>query len=321
MHCDIDTQHYSCTKVLVTTYSLWGTRQLPPSKVFRPARGFEQWGSEISETVQRSWLWSHGWFPRSRCVVHRPSPSWTLSPRLEESPTGRHRSPPDHPLHSSADERMAINDVFVSHLLRFKIIIMFTLLWPPYVIRQTIIFLPCCFYLSIYMYLSFFLLSSFFLAYSQRSQSGCLPYFYTMSWCGLSANLECGSETCCTRLAGNTGRKNDAKNRHLGTTPSHKLSGWIFATKACVDNRKKTVKQQCLLHTFPQCGELRPTSGWDRFGSLRHPSKFQRISRLGSVTAQHSSSGRQPNFAALNRGRHLYSAGRPSRWALAHILV
>jgi len=27
------------------------------------------------------------------------------------------------------------------------------------------------------------------------------------------------------------------------------------------------------------------------------------------------------NFATLNRGRHLYSAGRPSRWALAHILV
>jgi len=25
--------------------------------------------------------------------------------------------------------------------------------------------------------------------------------------------------------------------------------------------------------------------------------------------------------AALSRGRHLYSAGRPSRWALAHILV
>ena len=30
---------------------------------------------------------------------------------------------------------------------------------------------------------------------------------------------------------------------------------------------------------------------------------------------------RQPNFAALNRGRHLCSAGRPPRWALAHILV
>ena len=55
--------------------------------------------------------------------------------------------------------------------------------------------------------------------------------------------------------------------------------------------------------------------------SLGHPCKFQWVSRLGSVTARHSSSGRQPNFAALNRGCHLYSSGRPSRWALAHILV
>jgi len=42
-----------------------------------------------------------------------------------------------------------------------------------------------------------------------------IPYFYT--WCGLSVNLGRRSEMCCTRLAGNTGRKNDAKNRHLGT--------------------------------------------------------------------------------------------------------
>jgi len=54
---------------------------------------------------------------------------------------------------------------------------------------------------------------------------------------------------------------------------------------------------------------------------LWHPCKFQRVSRFGIVTARQSSSGRQPNFAALNRGCHLYSAGRPSRWALAHILV
>ena len=70
-----------------------------------------------------------------------------------------------------------------------------------------------------------------------------------------------------------------------------------------------------------QYGELRLTSGWDRFGCLGHPRKFQRFSRLGFVTARHLSSGRQPNFAALNRGRHLCSAWRPSRWALAHILV
>jgi len=62
---------------------------------------------------------------------------------------------------------------------------------------------------------SFFLLV-FFLASSQRSQIGCLPHFHTR--CGLSANLEkCMSEMCCTWLAEITGRKNDAKNRHLGT--------------------------------------------------------------------------------------------------------
>ena len=54
-------------------------------------------------------------------------------------------------------------------------------------------------------------------------------------------------------------------------------------------------------------------------GVLGHPSYFQQLPRLRSVTARHSSSGRQPKFVALNTGRHL--EGRPSRWALAHILV
>jgi len=45
------------------------------------------------------------------------------------------------------------------------------------------------------------------------------------------------------------------------------------------------------------------------------------FSYIGSVTARHSSSRRQPNFEALSRGRHLCSAGRPSRWALAQIVV
>jgi len=45
------------------------------------------------------------------------------------------------------------------------------------------------------------------------------------------------------------------------------------------------------------------------------------LSYVGSVTARHSSSGRQRNFAALSRGCHLYSVGRPSHWASAHIIV
>ena len=110
------------------------------------------------------------------------------------------------------------------------------------------------------------------------------------------------------------------KNRHLGTI--RQLCRAISSQLRHVSTiRKKLVKQQYLLYMSWQFGELQPTSGWDRFVSLGHPCKFQLVSRLGSVTAWHSSSGRQPNFAALNRGRHLCLAGRPSRWALAYILV
>jgi len=35
--------------------------------------------------------------------------------------------------------------------------------------------------------------------------------------CSPSANLECMSEMCCSRLAANMGRKKVAKNGHLGT--------------------------------------------------------------------------------------------------------
>ena len=45
-----------------------------------------------------------------------------------------------------------------------------------------------------------------------------------------------------------------------------------------------------------QCGKLRPTNGWDRLVSLA-TNKFQRLSRLGFVTAPTSLNGGQPNFA------------------------
>jgi len=111
-----------------------------------------------------------------------------------------------------------------------------------------------------------------------------------------------------------------SKIRHLGTIAL--LCRAISSQLRHISTiGKQLVKQQYLPHMSLQYGELWPTSAWDLLASLGHPSKFQQVSRLGSVTAQHSSSGRQPNFAALNRGRQLYSAGRPLRWALAHILV
>jgi len=62
-------------------------------------------------------------------------------------------------------------------------------------------------------------------------------------------------------------------------------------------SKKKLVKQQYLLHISPQYGELRPTSDWDLLASLGHPSKFQRVLRLGFITAVTSFTGGHPHFA------------------------
>jgi len=88
----------------------------------------------------------------------------------------------------------------------------------------------------------------------------------------------------------------NSPSAHYRTT----LSGYIFATKTCIDNRKKFIEQHYVLQMSLQYGECRPTNGWDRFGSLGHPSKFQRVSCVGFVTAQTSLNrlnGGQPNFA------------------------
>jgi len=77
------------------------------------------------------------------------------------------------------------------------------------------------------------------------------------------------SETCCMWLAENTGRKNDAKNRHLGTIPQL-LSGYIFATKARIANRKKIIKQQYLLHTSVRAVAIFEATGSPNDTSPQH---------------------------------------------------
>jgi len=139
------------------------------------------------------------------------------------------------------------------------------------------------------------------------------------TWCGLSANLRCRSETCCTRLAANAGRKKSSKICHLGA-----IAQLCRAISSQLRHLSTTIRRNLLSsnmcsrcpHNMVYFAHWRLRSVY-QFGA---PCKFQRVSRLDSVTARQSSE-RQPNFAALNRGRHLCSAGRPSRWALAHILV
>ena len=81
----------------------------------------------------------------------------------------------------------------------------------------------------------FFFFLSFFPRLILTAQIGCLPYFYT--WCGPSANLECKSEICYTRLAGNAGPKKSPKIRHLGTIEFCRA---ISSQLRHVNNREKT---------------------------------------------------------------------------------
>ena len=168
-------------------------------------------------------------------------------------------------------------------------------------------------------------------------------------------------------------RTQKSPSRHHRIT----LSGHIFATKACIDNRKNLLSSNTSSicpHNMVNFGPLSVEIGllvwapqqistgfasWLRLATSLNGSQpnFARcltvfwagtlckhfrgllprngilpgakftlrpslvLSYIGSVTARHSSSGRQLNFATLSRKCHLYSAGRPSRWASAHILV
>ena len=133
--------------------------------------------------------------------------------------------------------------------------------------------------------------------------------------CGLVGNLECRSVMCCTRLAADTGRKNSPSGRHRTT-----LLCCIFASKACIDNQKKMLNSNTSSTCSHNMANFRPLTAEIESGVWGIPANvngFRVLAALlhGSLVVGVSQT------AALNRGRHLYSARRPSRWALTHIKV
>ena len=108
----------------------------------------------------------------------------------------------------------------------------FPQLWSPYVIGQTIIFSSC-----------FFLLSSFF---SSPNLSGWrLDVYHTLAHGVALVQIQNAGLKCTARGSLQIQDAKKSPSRQHRTT----LSRHIFATKACVDNRKKKlVKQQYLLY-------------------------------------------------------------------------
>jgi len=120
---------------------------------------------------------------------------------------------------------------------------------------------------------------------------------------------------CCTRLAENTGRKKVVKNRHLGTIAqlcraiSSQLRRVSTIGKSLLSSNISSTCSHNTVNFGPLAAEIE--------APLQISTGFASWQRYCTA----SSSGRQPNFAALNRGRHLCSAGRPLRWAMAHISI
>ena len=110
------------------------------------------------------------------------------------------------------------------------------------------------------------------------------------------------------------------KNRHLGTILQ--LCRAISSQLRHVSQLEKNLLRSNISSTCPD--------NMVNFGSLAAeiasgvcgtPATFNGFRVLAALLHECTacSSGRQPNFAALNRGRRLCLAGRPSRLVLAHI--
>jgi len=184
-----------------------------------------------------------------------------------------------------------------------------TLLWPPYVIGGALYFCPV---ISI-----FYLLSIFYLFSSLNLSGRRLDVYHTLTHGVALVRIECRSEMCYTRLAENTGRK---KSRQKSPSGHHRktLSGYIFATTAHRQSEKNLLSSNIssiCRHNMVNFGLLAAeivSLVWDT------PANFNGFRVLAALLHGTLVVGISQT-AAFNRGRHLYSAGRPSRWAFAHI--
>ena len=142
------------------------------------------------------------------------------------------------------------------------------LLWSPYGIGQTIIFSSCFFFLF------------YFLAPNLSGQR--LDVYRTSTRGVALVRIQNAGLKCAARGSLQIQDAKKSPSGHHRTT----LSGCIFATKACIDNRKKLLSSY-ISSTCPQYGELRPTIAAEIVSGAWGTRYFQGLPRLGSVTARH----------------------------------
>jgi len=125
------------------------------------------------------------------------------------------------------------------------------------------------------------------------------------------------SEMCCKRLVANAGPKKVAKNRHLGTIAQ--LVGLYLRKYGIYRQSEKNLLSSNISPTCPH--------NVVNFGPLAAeilslvwgtPGNFNGLRVLAALLHGTLVVG-VSQTAALNGERHLYSAGRPSRWASSFV--
>jgi len=123
-----------------------------------------------------------------------------------------------------------------------------------------------------------------------------------------AARWKCRTQKSCQKLP----------SGHHRTT----LSSYIFATNARIDNWKNLLSSNMSSrrpHNMVNIGPLTAENDWRVWGTPSYFSGYRVLAALGLLHGSQVVGISQT--AVLNRGRHLRLAWRPSRWALAHILV
>jgi len=117
-------------------------------------------------------------------------------------------------------------------------------------------------------------------------------------------------------LAANTGRKKVAKNRHLGTIAQlcPAISSQLRHVSTIGKNFLSSNISSTCPHNTVNFGPLAAEIVSLVWGT---PANFNGFRVLAAL--RHGTLVLGVSQTALNIGRHLYSAGRPSHWALAHI--
>ena len=145
------------------------------------------------------------------------------------------------------------------------------LLWPPCVADADIIFLPCGFYLSFFFPRLISAVGDW--------MSTILPHSGVVLVRIQNAGLKCAAR-------GSLKIQDAEKSPSLGTIAPlcRAISSQLRHVLTIGKNLLSTNMSSTCPHNIVN---FQPINSWDRFDHLGHPSKFQLVSCLGSVTAWH----------------------------------